>query len=196
MSALGDPRDGGGPPARALLPALQTRTMPRRRPRTSIVDHDQSSSTATARSLEYPPATAEEAQLKTRASELTGAASTTTQEDTERTLRRLPRPAPTRRISPSSRRRPTTRTFTPLDLDRSPQELGHHDDYQDRHPCNGSAPCLDDALLRAPLTPSPTRERSTARLGPHHAGARTPRRLTARGRGICPGSSRPRARVP
>ena len=81
------PRDGGGPPARAPLPALPARTMPRRR------------------------------------------------------------------------------------------ELGHYDDYHDRHPRNGSAPCLDDALLRAPLTPSTSRERSTARLGPHPAGARTLRRL-------------------
>jgi hypothetical protein len=63
------------------------------------------------------------------------------------------------------------------DLDRTPQEPGHYDDYLDRHPRNGSAPCLDDALLRAPFTPSTSRERSTARLGPHPAGARTLRRL-------------------
>ena len=66
MSALGGPRDGGGPPARALLPALQTRATPRRCPRTSTVDHDQSPSTATARSLEYPSVTTDEAQLKIR----------------------------------------------------------------------------------------------------------------------------------
>jgi hypothetical protein len=46
------------------------------------------------------------------------------------------------------------------DLDRNPQELGHYDDYHDRHPRNGSAPCLDDALLRAPFTPSTSRERA------------------------------------
>jgi len=63
------------------------------------------------------------------------------------------------------------------DLDRTPQEPGHYDDYHDRHPRNGSAPCLDDALLRAPLPPSTSRERSTARLGPHPARARTLRRL-------------------
>jgi hypothetical protein len=28
-------------------------------------------------------------------------------------------------------------------LDRTPQEPGHYDDYHDRHPRNGSAPCLD-----------------------------------------------------
>ena len=77
-------------------------------------------------------------------------------------------------------------------------------------------PCLDDALLRAPFTPSTSRERSTARLGPHPAGTRTLRRLPrpggtelcpvpphcsrdlghgpARGRFICPDSSRPGAR--
>jgi hypothetical protein len=52
-----------------------------------------------------------------------------------------------------------------------------YDNYHDRHPRNGLAPCLDDALLRAPFTPSTSRERSTARLGPHIAGTRTPRRL-------------------
>ena len=57
-----------------------------------------------------------------------------------------------------------------------PGGLGHYDDYHDRHPRNGSAPCLDDALLRAPLPPSTSRERSTARLGPHPARARTLRR--------------------
>jgi hypothetical protein len=56
-------------------------------------------------------------------------------------------------------------------------ELGHYDDYHDRHPRNGSAPCLDDALQRAPFTTSTSRERSTARLGPNPAGARTLRRL-------------------
>ena len=42
-------------------------------------------------------------------------------------------------------------------------------------------PCLDDALLRAPFTPSTSRERSTARLGPHPAGTRTLRRLSRPG---------------
>ena len=83
MSTLGGPRDGGGPPARALLPALQTRATPRRCPRTSTVDHDQSPSTATARSLEYPSVTTDEAQLKIRASVPTGAASNTTREDAD-----------------------------------------------------------------------------------------------------------------
>jgi len=87
-----------------------------------------------------------------------------------------------------------------------------------RHSRGGSAPRRDDALLRAPFTPSTSREESTARLGPLPAGARTLRRLpgpggtelrhvpphcsrdlgtgTARGRGICPGSRRPRAPRP
>ena len=71
----------------------------------------------------------------------------------------------------------TSAKYLSQDLDRTTQEPGHYDDYQDRHPRNGSAPCLDDAPLRAPLPPSTSRERSTARLGPHPAGARTPRRL-------------------
>ena len=81
-----------------------------------------------------------------------------------RTLRRLTRPASIQRISSLSRRRPTTRNFHPFYFAREER-------------CKGSAPCLDDALLRAPFTPSTSRERSTARLGPHPAGARTLRRL-------------------
>ena len=57
--------------------------MPRRYPRTSTIDHDQSPSTATARSLEYPSVTTDEAQLKIRASVPTGAASNTTREDAD-----------------------------------------------------------------------------------------------------------------
>jgi hypothetical protein len=71
----------------------------------------------------------------------------------------------------------TSAKYLSQDLDRTTQEPGHYDDYQDRHPRNGSAPCLDDAPLRAPLLPSTSRERSTASLEPHHAGARTLRRL-------------------
>ena len=62
-------------------------------------------------------------------------------------------------------------------VQHDPGGRGHSDDSHDRHPRNGSAPCLDDALLRAPLPPSTSRERSTARLGPHPAGARSLRRL-------------------
>ena len=187
MSALGGPRDGGGPPARALLPALQTRATPRRCPRTSTVDHDQSPSTATARSLEYPSVTTDEAQLKIRASVPTGAASNTTREDADTPT------TPTTGIHATDQLLVSTTPYYahlyPLllrargalqDLDRTPQEPGHYDDYHDyhdRHPRNGPAPCLDDALLRAPLPPSTSRERSTARLGPHPAGARTLRRL-------------------
>ena len=184
MSALGGPRDGGGPPARALLPALQTRATPRRCPRTSTVDHDQSPSTATARSLEYPSVTTDEAQLKIRASVPTGAASNTTREDADTPT------TPTTGIHATDQLLVSTTPYYahlyPLllrargalqDLDRTPQEPGHYDDDHDRHPRNGSAPCLDDALLRAPLPPSTSRERSTARLGPHPAGARSLRRL-------------------
>jgi len=71
--------------AGALRRELQTRTMPRRCPRTSTVDHYQSPSTATARSLEYPSVTTDEAQLKIRASVPTGAASNTTREDGDTT---------------------------------------------------------------------------------------------------------------
>ena len=142
MSTLGGPRDGGGPPARALLPALQTRATPRRCPRTSTVDHDQSPSTATARSLEYPSVTTDEAQLKIRASVPTGAASNTTREDAD------------------------TTTTTTTGIHATDQLLVSTTPY---HPRNGSAPCLDDALLRAPLPPSTSRERSTERdYSVHH----------------------------
>ena len=56
------------------------------------------------------------------------------------------------------------------DLDRTPQEPGHYDDYHDRGALS-YALCL-------PTAPG------TSGTGP------------ARGRGICPGSSRPRARFP
>ena len=72
----------------------------------------------------------------------------------------------------------TTRTFTPFYFARgmhcktwtAPQELGHHDDYHDQ-----GALSYAMCLLTAP--------------GTWGTG-------TARGRGICPGSSRQRARVP
>jgi hypothetical protein len=56
------------------------------------------------------------------------------------------------------------------DLDRTPQEPGHYDDYLDQ-----GALSYAMCLLTAP---------GISGMG------------TARGRGICPGSSRPRARVP
>ena len=95
--------------------------------RTSTVDHDQSPSTATARSLEYPSVTTDEAQLKIRASVPTGAASNTTREDAD------------------------TTTTTTTGIHATDQLLVSTTPY---HPRNGSAPCLDDALLRAPLPPS------------------------------------------
>ena len=138
MSALGGPRDGGGPPARALLPALQTRATPRRCPRTSTVDHDQSPSTATARSLEYPSVTTDEAQLKIRASVPTGAASNTTREDADTPT------TPTTGIHATDQLLVSTTPYYahlyPLllrargalqDLDRTPQEPGHYNDYHD-----------------------------------------------------------------
>ena len=138
MSALGGPRDGGGPPARALLPALQTRATPRRYPRTSTVDHDQSPSTATARSLEYPSVTTDEAQLKIRASVPTGAASNTTREDADTPT------TPTTGIHATDQLLVSTTPYYahlyPLllrargalqDLDRTPQEPGHYNDYHD-----------------------------------------------------------------
>jgi hypothetical protein len=193
MSALGDPRDGGGPPARALLPALQTRTIPRQRPRTSTVDHDQSPSTATARG----PA-----------------------ENTGLT------PAFTRRIRSSSRRRPTTRTFHPFYFARGKHcktwtapcrssdtttttRTGIH--ATDQLP-------VSTTPYYAHLYPLLLRARNALQDLDRPARARTPRRLprpggtelrhvpphcsrdlgtgTARGRGICPGSRRPRAPRP
>ena len=79
------------------------------------------------------------------------------------------------RLEPSSG--PCAEGGSPAGRDSGWDQGGHYDEYQDRHPRNGSAPCLDDALLRAPLPPSTSRERSTARLGPLPAGALTPRRL-------------------
>ena len=183
MSALGGPRDGGGPPARALLPALQTRATPRRCPRTSTVDHDQSPSTATARSLEYPSVTTDEAQLKIRASVPTGAASNTTREDADTPT------TPTTGIHATDQLLVSTTPYYahlyPLllrargalhDLDRTPQEPGRYDDYHDslgstglrpipphyyRDPAHG--PGVGSGLL--PRVPPPTCSRPVSGVG-------------------------------
>ena len=125
--------------AGALRRELQTRTMPRRCPRTSTVDHYQSPSTATARSLEYPSVTTDEAQLKIRASVPTGAASNTTREDGDTTATTTTGIHATDQLLVATT--PYYAHLYPLllrarealqDLDRTPQEPGRYDDYHDQ----------------------------------------------------------------
>ena len=121
--------------------------------------------------------TTDEAQLKIRASVPTGAASNTTREDADTPT------TPTTGIHATDQLLVSTTPYYahlyPLllrargaqqDLDRTTQELGHYDDYHDQ-----GALSYAMCLLTTP---------GTCGTG------------TARGRGICPGSSRPRARVP
>ena len=97
-----------------------------------------------------------------------------------RTLRRLPRPTSTQRISSLSRRRPTTRTFTPFYFAR------------EEHCTTWTAP------RRSPVATTTTTTHSEVLGCALYLLTTTaiPRTGPVWARGFCPGSRRPRARVP